>query len=563
MSNDSVYSLYFPKSSSVKFGNDGVEEKVANRYLKSHRDPVIGTQTKRVTFSETSNGWEMSSSLPIKIDFPKGSDRPLIDWSELSESEPQGNALWKYSVGYLPTLVEATGDFGQVQHVIDELWEFTNSSDWPLVSAWMTSLDHCLATRIRALCTLHVLWQNEGLETPASLRLILINDVANLVSNGESYFPINNHGAMAAISLLHSAALFPWLDQNLQEAGLPSAKITGWNNLSNVIDKMFDEHGIASENSPEYQRFWISLLEPVAEFVTLFPSAFESNSEDSIDVSEMQSAVSKAREALTYFVDGEGRMLAIGDSHPRRLSNVTPSVVSQVFEASGFTVFKDKGTTFTMNCGSTNYAHKHCDDTSITLDRDGTNLILDAGYFSHDWNDEKAIYTKSQSAHSGFFMTGLDDLHPGKVHFPGRERVRSSTSHIPAPSLGAEGTSTIDEKVTLSRKALIHSDRSIDIVDFATGDFTDLGYPVSRFIFPAQSEIDIDGTTLRVKVDQQILEITAQDLQPGEFFKIYNGQSVPVLRGWISPELNTLVPAYCVDLNYARQTPRRLQIRIV
>src|SRR5699024_10587798 len=139
------------------------------------------------------------------------------DWNSVTESEAQTNALWKYSIGYLPALLEQSEDFELITFVLESLWDFTQTDEWTTRAKWMTSLDHCLAVRIRALCALYVEYTVNSQPYPDSLINLLANDVLNLLGNEKFYFPVHNHGAMAAIALVHVCGIFPeftkWIEK--------------------------------------------------------------------------------------------------------------------------------------------------------------------------------------------------------------------------------------------------------------------------------------------------------------------------------------------------------------
>lgn len=541
------------------------ETETATQYLSQQRDPMIGSQTKRVQITDEKEFWHLSSSLPIEFKIPKKVVETPIDWTFVPENESQGHALWKYSAGYLPTLFESSGDYDLIERILNSLLAFTDSELWTETSEWMTSLDHCLATRVRAITTLSAQFHLDELPLPQSARQLLANDMANLVIGRNKYFPSNNHGAMAAVSLIHGAAIHPWVSQHLDSLDLPDPLSIGWQELWEVLDSVFDDCGLASENSPEYQRFWIALLEPVVSFVDLFPSSADTASVRSDK--ELRELLDDAETALSVFVDGNSRMLPIGDSHPRTVRD--PMKVEGVFyyKDNGFAVVKSPISTFSFNCGSTNYAHKHCDDTSITLEYNGQNMIVDSGFYSHDWNDAKGIFAKSQNAHSGLFLTGLDNLHPGKVHFPGRERVKATLEQLSEPR-GQEGTVfagnyLVDDRSRLTRQVQALGPGAFDLEDRVEGDIDGLGHPLARFIIPSGYEISVDRHNIRIFFPQNILELSFDNGELDVKVRIHCAAEEPEIKGWISPELRKLDPAYCIEAPFPKNSVLRTKIRVL
>lgn len=540
-----------------------VDEETIRSYLDTQRDPVVGTQTGRCRFVEGEEKWIMQSSLPIAMDFPKDDSALALQWEDVAENESQGNALWKYSVGFLPTLYEASSSSELVDGVLDSLWEYTKSEEWKERAKWMTSLDHCIAVRLRALGTLLLEYQLDSVPVPDSLINIIGNDVVNMLLGGDDYFPVNNHGAMAAISLLHMCALCPSLLSEAEKISGKNALAVASEELSQILEDIFDEHGIAAENSPEYQRYWVSLLQPLLGLYKMFPSLEEeSKGLGVLSLDTLEKIVRNAEESLRLFVDGEGKFLAIGDTHPRKQKEKGPSSGRLISEKLGFAVYREGDTIFTLNCGSTNYAHKHCDDASITLGFRGINLLLDSGYYSHDWNDPKTIYTKSQNAHSGLFMTGLDNIHPGKLYWPGRERIVASLRKVADSPFHVKGEVVIDEQLTLTREVRIEGPTGLDIVDSVSGVTSEYGRPVRRFIVPLGSKLSFEKNYVSIEKEGVRLEIIFESISTLSAVSLSVGQETPEYKGWVSPELNTLVAAQCLEIPMEVGVPSVTRLRL-
>lgn len=519
-------------------------------YLESQRDPIIGTQTKRCQFIQRDWGWEMSSRLPMKVDIQSSSNGLDIEWDQISESQAQSDALWRLSIGYFPTLLETSNDFSLMERLLESIWSYLNSNMWGDRSAWMTSLDHALAIRIRSMLTLKCLYDLEGKSFPAAAKLILINDIENILEDEVQFFPTNNHGAMVAVSLIHAAAVIPELDQFILEKRRLQLIPFAAGHLENILGSMFDEYGIAGENSPEYQKYWISLVTPVAKIISDWNLLVGSDS--SFDVERL---LESAKRSLLLFADENKRLLPIGDSHVRSVTSQPPAESNLISTKQGFAFWKHKGTFLTFNCGYSNQSHKHCDDSSITLTYAGKNLILDSGYYSHDWNDPKVIYTKSQNAHSGVFLKKLDQLHPGRLYWPGQERIQSSLSRQESFAFGVAGEVNIDDSFCIQRSVIARSDTHIELVDSLRGDFDEYGEAVSRFILPFGARISVANDSVEVLFEGVRMHLVFTGLDQSRQVTLDCGVTEPHYSGWVSPEFGELVPANCleVSLPYNRQ----------
>lgn len=473
--------------------------------------------------------WVFRSKSGVTMTLP---DRGDLDWS-LAEGHPQGEALWKYSLAYLPLILESSDDYRTVDHVISSLAQHMETDEWISASSWMTSLAHCMAMRIRALCIVACRYQRDRQAFPRAGLRILKQDIDRVTTDPSRFFTANNHGAMIAISLIHATQVFSGISSRIGDEA--------WKALKDIVDETFDDNGIPCENSPNYHAYWISLLEPFAEMSSVWPLR---SSPYWFDLSDV---VSAARSALTHFTDHTGAYVPIGDSHATP-SLVTPSRESLlVSEHSGFVCYSYGDTLFTFNCGYTNYAHKHCDDTSITLAYRGVPLIVDAGYFGHDWRDPRVIYTKSQAAHSGLFLEDFDDLHPGKLIFPGREVLASSLTEEMG-SLSFTGHVQATDGRWLRRRVSILDELNFEISDHIHSPEGAGNTGVQRFTFAPGAELTMTHGTIAVHHHGITLRLLYDDASLRDRPRLFMGADAPRIRGWTSPTPGVLVPTQCLEL---------------
>lgn len=178
------------------------EEQLVN-YLTKQTDPMAGPERGRWEVAAEGDGWRLSSSLsfPVNLHFQLGH---AVDWFGLEDTEPQSEALWRLGLGFLPSLLLASEDMELVNEQFESLWDFTQTPQWEERRAWMTSLDHALATRVRAICTVSCLYFERGWELPESARHLLQYDLDLINADPEQFIKVSNHGAMVAIALLHA-----------------------------------------------------------------------------------------------------------------------------------------------------------------------------------------------------------------------------------------------------------------------------------------------------------------------------------------------------------------------
>lgn len=236
-------------------------------YLALQEDPIVGESSGRWVISH-SNGDAGDHIWVVRLRGREGFEVlvPQTDWETLGDVEPQSQALFKYSAGFLPRLLTESGSVELVEETLAALLNYLQSSAWKERASWMTSLDHAVAMRLRTMATLACRFRRSGVEVPSALFAIVGHDVQEVMGNRERYLPQNNHGAMVCISLIHVSAIFTF-------ASTAEVQRVAWDALKRITDDMFDECGVAGENSPAYQAYWLRLLEPLLAMVQAWPLA--------------------------------------------------------------------------------------------------------------------------------------------------------------------------------------------------------------------------------------------------------------------------------------------------
>lgn len=383
------------------------------------------------------------------------------------------------------------------------------------------------------MATLACRFRRSGVEVPSALFAIVGHDVQEVMGNRERYLPQNNHGAMVCISLIHVSAIFTF-------ASTAEVQRVAWDALKRITDDMFDECGVAGENSPAYQAYWLRLLEPLLAMVQAWPLANDSSARALLDV------IPSARVALRFLTDQRGNLLPIGDSNanPSGVEPSEPGVL--ISESRGFYVYRSEEILLTFRCGYSHYAHKHCDDTAITFSRHGVDLVLDAGFFGHDWRDPKVIYTKSQAGHSGFFFRKLDDVHPGGLYRPDRLKIHSSMVDRSDSTAVVEGYVEAESHGSLKRRLEVTDAGDIFLTDSFVGEVGQSA--VRRFLVPSDAALRVAGDHVRISRRDVWLEIRpAAESQPLNV-EIVSGQVEPQMRGWVAPRPGELEVCFSLEL---------------
>ena len=496
----------------------------AQVYARDYRDSIIGSWRVELLPGD------MHRSVT-----PNGSEFEEIhgqeQWSEVPEDQGQSAMLWRFSLGNLAKLAYLGAPWESVERSLSSFRRFASSDEGILLFASMTSLDHCLAARIRNLILLKAVYCGRD---DVSLDVIdhLIEHAIELAS-APGYIKNNNHGMMLAAALVHAAVI-----RRPQRDGLLLSFAT--ESLVRTVQSAFDEFGYCNENTPAYHRFYIVFLKQMLEFSESFdvPDAFPP---------ALFSLLENAELAIRKLCLPDGDLPPHGDG--ALFPEQYPSIDGIHFSPSnGFYIRKDGTSYLSVKCGYASVTHKQVDDTSLTLWRDGEFLFTDAGLHNYDWKNETTVSVKSQRGHSGLFFRSLDDVYPATVYRPGREMLSSSLS-VEGP---LDGVHRVVAKVEVFGKGILErtlseiSDSGFLISD--SWDSLEGETPTSRFLVPASCAVRVSGSSVTV---QGLRSAATLSWSSETAVVVHYGVGAPDMKGWVSPALNSIEPAYLVEL-----TPR-------
>ena len=470
--------------------------------------------------------------------------------SDLGFEEPeefQTTMLWKHSLAALQLML-TSGDVQGARSILDGYADFIESERWAELSERMTSLDHCVASRIRTICALRAIFATLEAPLPDSAIAILETDLA--WASEPSRYASNNHGIMLGIATMHAAEVFPRITPEAVAA-------VGTARFDEILAAAFDETGVCVENTPEYQGFYLTLCTNTKKFLEM------SSTDNSRVVAHLSELRERAAAALSRMLLPNGAYPALGDSGSL-VEGPVPSVDGTTYSpATGIYISKAEGVFFSFKCGYTSYVHKHMDDTSVTLQVDGEDLILDAGLHNYDWHDPITRAVKSQRGHSGFFFPEFDHLYPSTMYRPEEYRVRSRLRRLSdgRGSVLLSGRSVIDDTHCVAR-LLEHGSGTLEIVDrywvaAAVDEFAD---PVQRFLVPtALVEERPRPGLLRFVGAGAWLEI---EFDPDRAVTITTGGEGELPLGWVSRAWSRAVPCRSVEIGVsARGAASRATLR--
>lgn len=448
--------------------------------------------------------------------------------------------MWYYSLAYIGRLLAT---WAQTQDVaarqmaialISDFMSFTASPENRRMIGSIPSADHSASERLKVLLTCHQMVEEAGATESAAFRMRLLQEIhrwAEWISDDRN-LGVGNHKLMGAMSLIYVYAL---LSDGAGQGYLDIAA----DRILSLADNSFDKDGLCNENTIGYHNFNLSLyrkLRAVLANLGIADSLFE----------KIDALIVKASGALELCVLPDGKIPPIGDS-PRYDLGLPSRDGTFCFFESGFAVVKRDGLYFSLVCGGTTEWHKQMDDSSIYLQYNGVDVVVDAGSYSYDQSDAYSRCVTSTTGHSGIVPALLDGLPRHEVQskfgpVSGRiERFEESDDGVRiACTYTVPGCDT-----TLNRYVFVAQSDEVVVVD--TFDAPDVADVVQRFVL---------GPELTVLSDDGGIRLTAPSFSGtlrnhGANADIYKGQTEGKVRGWTAFEFGRVVPTIGIDLRSA------------
>jgi hypothetical protein len=448
-----------------------------------------------------------------------------VAWLAAFERQPETSKMWQLSLGYIPLM---TGDPATLRAVLEDFENALQSPAAPDYLYRIGSADHCTAIRLRTLCHGYLSTADEDLRS--RIRRIAARDCDWVRRPGT--LAANNHGVMLATAALHACAMIPFADRDRRDTErIAMGFLTGF------VPAIFDDQGLAYENTVGYHELYLKVLRPLRAFAGLVPSLAPL-------AAMLDALLPRVDEALHRIVWPCGGIPPIGDSGVYRTRH--PSVDGlHVFEQSGFAVWKRDGLYLSFVCGARAEFHKHVDDTSITLRVDGVDLILDSGGYSYDWRDPLRQCVASQRGHSGLFFERFD-RHLRKQFLAAAAPYAAGLSHWRddgGVAHVAGSCSMMGGTHRTRRELAFDGDRAFTITD---GYDSDAGEsPVQRYIIPVEATVTAGDAGLTI-VNQAVRATLT--LPARSAVSVMVGHAHGLHKGWRSTGFGRIEPSLCVEV---------------
>lgn len=412
-------------------------------------------------------------------------------WLSLKDSLSVTDVLWADSLLWLPRILERYKDERTVWRLIREYAR--RRALWGKPERNTRSLDHQIALRLRAYLTLLGMqhgetargagWLEERQETEKCI-LGLIKADSDLVSEYD-LFNANNHGIMLGIAMLHVEEILgspPWHEP------------TGWaERLYGVLSGLVDRQGLVPENTPQYQGYYILLLDEIVAFLTWSGHS-----------SDVYRRFRLLRQAVIYGYKSlllpDNSVPPIGDGTGGEQTRYAASTHNLWSPENGITIARGSDWYLSVIAGFKGVIHKQLDDGSICLWHNGRFILRDAGLLGFDWRNANAVRVRTQKGHSSAFYKKFDDWTTDQVISFGANtsRMGGKLLHLSENDSGIEiGCERhLDGRPVTRRLVYWYPSKSKLIVQDQFLD-RDLGAALVRFIFdPSISQCEKLGQAI-------------------------------------------------------------------
>lgn len=342
-------------------------------------------------FIETPQGWEITLPNSAKLNTTHLS--LAAAWGETPSVDANTTVLWRNSLAYLPRILQISGSTEAITVAERVVRSFLNWFE-PRAAADITTLksgsqDHQSALRLRTLLwILSFLSREERQEEYIRFLALyerLLSVENRLLEELDLYQP-NNHGIMLGIAHLHSTTLFPDLHSS-------SDARTWVERLYATLSEIIDEDGIASENTPIYQVFYVMLLEDIVAFID-WSGKFSGRTR------MFQLLLRSAQIGVSRQLLPNGAVPPLGDSPGGMQFRFKPVLGHLWSPNNGLAVSSREDEYLSFVAGFRSVIHKQLDDLSIAWWQNGDFILRDAGLLSYDQNNPVAVAMRGPKGHS-------------------------------------------------------------------------------------------------------------------------------------------------------------------
>lgn len=483
-------------------------------------------------------------SMPNGAQIEVDTANPVLPYNADFVQDGDSSRLWANSIRYVVPILDG-GDHRTAWTLLEQLNEFLNRDLKDAEGKFSGSLDHQFALQLRTLCELRAwILRNRDVDDFSDVNNQLRTAVASIYSHVQSIGLLrpNNHGIMLGISLLHSFFMFDEVPWTLTREPSENGQDLVANFLIDSLRSILGDDGVANENTPIYQGFYLKLLGGITDFQTWAYGEAQP---------EFAAMNAQATEAYRRMLLPNGAVPPLGDASISMQGQYKPLTGFWASLENGLLVRSTKDSFFSFTCGYRGVFHKQLDDSSIYLWHQGDALIQDAGLKSYDGNDPVSVAMRGQLGHSGLFFPAFDGVRAEKVVGYG-----TGTRLVDASMRVGDGASTNSfqaigryafRNVRVERMVTWTGERSFILRDEV---FTDqgAGIAVSRFLLDPRAKVEfLEDGVVAVRTENAWMTIASS--RDGMNVCLSKGhaddESMP--RGFLAPRNYSSTPTYLLE----------------
>lgn len=431
----------------------------------------------------------------------------------------------------------------------------------PDEAARMAFHDETTAQRLISLLQLDM-HMSESLpeESTALLRPLMIQ-TAELLADADFHSTGNNHGMFQDLALLYYSVLADWAPATNRDAYMRLAL----SRLRDYFGSCFTSEGVHIENTPQYHVMVSRNLAVVNNLVEV---------SEHKDAPYYSNLLKKAESYATHALMPNGLYPPISDTAQRPVNG---SAVLNVFGSpeflhaasagrsgrkpkervlvlpdSGYLIYRSKwgdpNATFVFFSAAYNADyHKHSDDLSLYVRRNGVELLAESGPHSYDYKNPLSRYAYSQFAHNSLVV---DDTSLPRTDSKADSVTLRLESKTPE-RVEVEGTNARYEDTVHVRRVAIEDTADSQLITVtdtinSSGDHTyqllwNLGTEVTSIVHGQGFELFSKG--------QKIMELTfTSDVPTG--LSVSKGRMKPRPLGWTFPRFGEAVPSEVIAVKF-------------
>lgn len=408
---------------------------------------------------------------------------------------------------------------------MDQYYAWMNSERFGRISTSYESWDHATAMRIETSQYLKLLRASAWSSVAEH---VFLNDL-KWALNADN-IKLNNHGVFVLRALLLVARVGESVTLSGGERDIPGYAI---HNLMKIVHHVYDHDGWCAENSPQYDRVWLFLLDHIWDYFGDFLA--QASARD-----EFKSILDKAKSVVGAQLYKGGYLVPRGDTQRLKTSE-EPLLGTHYNTRVGIWTYATQALFCMATAGHASITHKHVDDTQLLLSYKGVDFFIDGGFHGHIYGDKRIPALKSSIGHSVLSVKEVDTLPPWQAYSTG-------TPPIQAETLYANETTCVMQKVVKNDGRLR---RTVDIEQLGKLYVTDswslegTQEPIIRFLVPTScyiswGESHLTLTRAKHRIMLQFDRAVGVDVTTGE--------SEPPFRGWSSNYAGKLQAAHCIEI---------------